>query len=782
MAIELLSSSIPNLINGVSQQPPALRLPSQAQSQLNGLSSVVNGLSKRPNTQLIKKLGTHNEIQNCFIHTMQRDNNEFYILVISTTSVRVFDQYGVERTVSGTASYLSGLTSPATELSATTVNDYTFIVNKTKTVADLPNLTNTRNPEALVYLKKGDYNCKYQIKITKGTVNYLSTVTTMSSTQSSTALTQNAEASIRTDTIINDLKTFNGTTGNPSNITMTDYGNVIHFESTDGTDFTIETEDSVGDTALFAFKDTTSDFKKLPPVGPTGFKIAVIGDNTKGQDDYYVELKTPETNGKQVWKETIKDGVKFVLNSSTLPVRLISNASGTFSLGSITWDTRKVGDDDTNPFPSFVGQKINDIFFYKNRLGILSGENVIMSENGSFYNFFVKTVLTTLDSAPIDVAVSNNQVSVLKHAVPFDSSLLLFSDLNQFRLEGDGVLTNETLSINVSTSFEADLTAKPVSAGKNVYFATSRNSFAGIREYFVDSDIDTNDAAEITAHVPAYIKGSVTDLAASSNEDMLLVKGSDEPHIVYVYSYYWQGREKLQAAWSKWSFTGNVRNFLFSGSDIYLVTDDYFGGTCLEKLSLNQQPTTTNSVTNATTAFIPLLDRSYKMSASDFTNNAFVVPYSHPDAKIVGDNGSYYTSVSAFNSDVPTTGEYWYGIPYSFEYTFSEVIMKLAEQPVTTGGRLQLRNMSISFNDTATFKTSVEYEARPAKETTFNASTLNSVNSSLNQISVASGDYRFGILGEASNVKVTIKNDEYTPCTFQSAEWEGIFNTRNRRI
>ena len=229
MAIELLSSSIPNLINGVSQQPPALRLPSQAQSQLNGLSSVVNGLSKRPNTQLIKKLGTYNELQNCFIHTMQRDNNEFYILVISTTNVRVFDQYGVERTVSGTASYLSGLTNPATELSATTVNDYTFIVNKTKTVADQSYLTNTRNPEALVYLKKGDYNCKYQIKITKGTVNYLSTVTTMSSTQSSTALTQNAEASIRTDTIINDLKTFNGTTGNPSNITMTEYGNVIHY-------------------------------------------------------------------------------------------------------------------------------------------------------------------------------------------------------------------------------------------------------------------------------------------------------------------------------------------------------------------------------------------------------------------------------------------------------------------------------------------------------------------------------------------------------------------------
>ena len=781
MAIELLSSSIPNLINGVSQQPPALRLPSQATEQINGLSSVVNGLSKRPNTHFIKRLGNQNEFDNCFIHTMQRDSNEFYILVISTTAIRVFDQYGVERTVSGSASYLSGISDPARQLSATTVNDFTFIVNKNKSTVKSATQTSSRNPEALVYLKKGDYSTNYEIKITKGGTTHRSTYTTMSSTQSSDGLTQSAELSIRTTSIISNLLSFNYG-GNPTNVTMTTYGNVIHFESTDGSDFSIETKDGVGDTALLSFKDTTADFKKLPPEGPTGFKIAVIGDNTKAQDDYYVELQQPESNGGQVWKETTADAIQKRILASTMPHKLVSNSNGSFDFDPITWDERKVGDDDTNPFPSFIGQKINDVFFYKNRLGLLAGENVIMSEDGSFYNFFAKTVLTTLDSGPIDVAVSNNQVSILKHAVPFDSSLLLFSDLNQFRLQGDGILSNETISINVSTSFEADLTSKPVSAGKNVYFATSRNSFAGIREYFVDSEIETNDAADITAHIPAYIKGSVTDLSASSNEDMLLVKGSSEPNIVYVYSYYWQGREKLQAAWSKWTFTGTVRNFLFNGSDIYLVTDDSFGGTCLERLSLNQQPTTTNSVTNATTAFIPLLDRSYKMSPSDFTNNAFVAPYAYPDAKIVGDNGSYYTSVSAFNSDVPTTGEYWYGIPYSFEYTFSEVVMKLAEQPVTTGGRLQLRNMSVAFNNTATFKTLVEYEARPDKETTFNASTLNSVNSSLNQISVASGNYRFGILGESSNVKVTLTNDDFTPCTFQSAEWEGIFNTRNRRI
>jgi hypothetical protein len=780
MAIELLSSSIPNLINGVSQQPPALRLPSQATEQTNGLSSVVNGLSKRPNTHFIKRLGNSNEFNNCFIHTMQRDSNEFYILVISTSAIRVFDRYGVERSVSGSASYLTGITDPATQLSATTVSDFTFIVNKNKSAVKSATQTPTRNPEALAYIKKGEYASTYTIKITKGGSVHTSSYTTGNSSHDTTSAIRTAENSIRTSTITSNLASFNSG-GNPSNVTITNYGNVLYFEATDGVDFEIETTDSIGDTALLGFKDTVADFKTLPPEGPTGFRIAVVGDNTKGQDDYYVQLQQPTSNSKQVWKETTAGGIQKRILASTMPHKLVSNSGGSFTFEPITWDERNVGDEDTNPFPSFINEKINDIFFYKNRLGVLSGENVIMSEDGSFYNFFAKTVLTTLDSGPIDVSVSNNQVSILKHAIPFDSSLLLFSDLNQFRLQGDGVLTNETISINVSTSFEADLTAKPVSAGKNVYFATKRNFFGGLREYFVDSEIETNDAADITAHVPKYIEGSVTDLAASSNEDMLLVKGSEEDNTVYVYSYYWQGREKLQAAWSKWTFTGKVLNVLFNKSDIYIITDDTQGGTVLEKIELNKLPTASNSVTNATQPFVPLLDRSHQIEASDMVNGAFVPPYANSDSVIVGNNGEYFTSVSQYNAAVPSSGTFYYGVPYLFEYKFSPIVMKLAEQPVTDG-RLQLRNMTVAFNDVGTFQTIVTHKARDAKLTTFNANTLDSTGSTLNQISIGSGSYRFSVLGEASGVDVVLRNYAYTPCTFQSAEWEGIFNTRNRRI
>ena len=50
-----ISQKIPNLVNGVSQQPDDLSLFSQGQDQVNGFSSVVEGLKKRPPTEYIAK-------------------------------------------------------------------------------------------------------------------------------------------------------------------------------------------------------------------------------------------------------------------------------------------------------------------------------------------------------------------------------------------------------------------------------------------------------------------------------------------------------------------------------------------------------------------------------------------------------------------------------------------------------------------------------------------------------------------------------------------------------
>ena len=64
----LINHSIPNLINGVSQQSESLRLGSQAESQINGLASVVEGLKKRTPTEFIKRISINSKEANLSIN------------------------------------------------------------------------------------------------------------------------------------------------------------------------------------------------------------------------------------------------------------------------------------------------------------------------------------------------------------------------------------------------------------------------------------------------------------------------------------------------------------------------------------------------------------------------------------------------------------------------------------------------------------------------------------------------------------------------------------------
>jgi len=52
----VVSQSIPNLINGISQQNPVQRNVGQAESQINFQSNIIDGLSKRPPTEFVKNL------------------------------------------------------------------------------------------------------------------------------------------------------------------------------------------------------------------------------------------------------------------------------------------------------------------------------------------------------------------------------------------------------------------------------------------------------------------------------------------------------------------------------------------------------------------------------------------------------------------------------------------------------------------------------------------------------------------------------------------------------
>ena len=734
----LVSSSIPNLANGVSQQAPSVRLDSQAEEQVNAFSSIISGLRKRPPTQHLATLVTNAVASgNYFIHTINRDVSERYIVIADNSALRVFGFDGTEYTVAVPQgySYLS-TGSPLTDFKSVTIADYTFILNKSVSTVVTASSSTPTHPEAIVHCKQGNYATDYKIFI--------------DDVQKATYTTSASDkADLKTNNIANQLAT-QLVANCGSGYTITWDGSAIRIQRTDGSDFTLRTEDSYGNQALIGAKGSIQRFSDLPRRAFNGVKMKVVGEGNSEADNYYVEYEAGD-GAQGVWKETIAEGHDSTLSNTSMPWRLTRQANGTFIFEPNSWTSRSVGDDISSPDPSFVGKKLNDIFFHRNRLGVIADENVIFSRSGSYFDFYPETVTTVLATDPIDVAVSHTKVSILRHAIPFNETLLLFSDQTQFMLSAGDSLTPATVSINQTTEYESSLRAEPVGAGEYVYFATNREGFTGVREFFVQADTSSNSAIDTTLNVPRYIKGKATSLVSNTNEDMLFVltDGVHAKPSCYVYKYLKRDNQALQMSWSRWEFPHATRilNLSVIESTAYWLIQR---GTLitLEKMQLQESPELT------TTGKMVYLDG---ITAG--------------------------TSPSANQVKTTIDGESFVGYPYTMSYTFSTQYKRSAgaggSQVTDTSGRLQLRQFKLLYQNTGKFKVTTDTQGQLH---TYNFAEPALGLLTLGSVALTSGTFEFPLLSKNDRVKITVSNDTPYPCAFQSAEWTGYYTTKSRRI
>ena len=332
------------------------------------------------------------------------------------------------------------------------------------------------------------------------------------------------------------------------------------------------------------------------------------------------------------------------------------------------------------------------------------------------------------------------------------------------------------MSIDVATQFEASLRAKPQGAGRFVFFPVRRGTWSGVREYFVeDSTETTNNALEVTAHIPRYINGEVRKLAASSNEEMLIALTENEPSKMYVYRYYWSASEKLQSSWSTWTFDGNILNVDFNMSEIYVVIqrDD---GIFLEVINLSRD----TAIAYTDGGFPVHLDRRVRLESG----GTETLPYTDSDTIYVT-AGGIILDTSDVNfatnlSNALSTNVVYAGIPYLFRYKFSEIVVKKENEPVTTG-RLQIRNISVVYNDTGYFQAVISPSERTVSTETFTGRVVGSTNNRIGAVSIESGTFRIPVQAQSSNVEIELRSDSYLPCIFQSAEWEAMYHLRNKR-
>jgi hypothetical protein len=554
--------------------------------------------------------------------------------------------------------------------------------------------------------------------------------------------------------------------------------------------------------ATFGITGSVQSFQKLPEVAGQGEVYEIKGTDESGFTTYYV------IRDGGVWNEVVRPGLQNLFDAATMPHALVRIAPGVFELNRFSWAPRRVGDEYTNPHPTFVGRQVRDVFFYKNRLGFAVDENAVLSRAGDFGVFHRMTVLDVLADDVIDVAASETTVAKLDFAVPFASALMLFSDQVQFRLNHEGRVSPGAMSLDVATRYQMSKKARPAGLGSDVYFVAETADWAKVYEYYVKDDAALTDAAELTAHVPRYIPAGVTKVIPAGDHDALFVLTAGAPNRIYGYKFYWQDENsKAQSAWCHWELDAdaNILSGTVVDNSLHLVVERPTG-VSLERISLD-------SGRNAPGLdFQVYLDRRVQLSGTYFPTDdwtEFVLPYDvRPEDRsgfrvvlgggFTGRRGALVnsTTIEWHPTDarlVRVRGDYSVapvlaGFAYRASYTFSEQFMKSSQEVPVTTGRLQLRTFTVYYTDTAFFRTEVRpYGADaevetivPAKMADFTGKTLGDASLVLGEPSFHEGSYSFQIYGNSDVAVVTLSNDSHLASNFQSAEWEGFYQNRAR--
>ena len=870
----LVSSTIPNLINGVSQQPAALRLASQAEAVINCMPSPVEGLKKRPPFNHIARLFEgHSGPGRPFFTVVDRDGANRWGILLQDGSIRVFGLDGETYTVAtpdGT-DYLDIAGEPSSQFRVASVADYTFIVNREKTPALLTgedDLSPVWGTKGMVFVKAAAYGTEYKVKVNStevsvktrpvggdtfsatysqsGTtvtvtcnnhgwkvgykINFAAltgtslngqftiataatntfTFTANNSVSTSGNCSVNYNPTLSTIDIAKELRDALAAQAALSGFTFTADEYIIRITKNDGGAYELEATDGFDAASIRTIKGEVSTITDLPTKAEHGFIVKIQGDTVSEFDDWYLqfEAKSGSGFGDGVWKETVAPGIPYKLDPATMPHVLVREADGTFTFKQFEWSPRIAGDADSAPEPSFVGHPINNITVFRNRLVLLSDENVIMSAADEFERFFPETVQTVLDSDPIDLTASGAQVNILLAAVPFASTLLLFSRHSQFRLEsGQNTvlpLTSKTASITAMTAFELLDTVDPVPVGRTIYFPVPRGPFSGLREYFLPettSPVPTSD--EVTAAVPRFVPSDVVQLTATVSEEAVAVLTKSQPKRVYLYKFFFQGDQKLQSAWSYWETEGDKQllGMQFVDSDLYVVVQ-YADGVYLEQVVVRPENI------DPGVDYELLVDRKADQSKCTvaLTNpdgldvqSTITLPYPRSE-------GAEYVVVGVGNGLAPgqtikpiaqgsntitvrgdlTSAQFWVGELYSMRYEFSTPYLK--EQPqgggvsIIGGPRLQMRTWTLMHDRSGHFEVWVTPRGRQQRKHPFNGLVMGDAGVPLGTVAQQVGKFRVPVMAQNIDTKVEIYSRSALPCRVQSAEWEGMYYSRTERL
>ena len=630
-----ITQTVPNFLGGVSRQTDDKKLINQVTDCTNGYPDPTFGLLKRPGMRHINVLkkedGTAfnaSELEGAAWFYIDRDNAGSYVGCIKGREIYVWtkDKGIFCEVVNQGKPYLTG--TKQQDYHFRSVQDVTVITNKTRKTSMKLAPEPVANSVATLKLNELSSGKKYSVTIQGVTKEVTSTTTTtfdemlFRDKDDETAQTEEARKgdvgehlidAIRdliidqqtaneefegiwslesyTDSIV--IKRF-ALGDKETSAVKTDYSDL---SGRDPLGFTIKAHGGVGNIGLEAFQDSVSKSSDLPAESFTGHHVQIRNTNS-ADDDYYLEFfafnTDPDTGkgrGKGYWRETVARDTSPGLKGTTMPYQLERDSEFKFTFKAINWVGKLVGDDKSNPKPSFIGKPITSTFFYNNRFGMLSDDNIILSAANDPFNFFVKSALTQVDSDPVDLNVASVQPVTLTDVLPSPQGLLLFSARQQFQMLSASAtkITPNTTIIRSIANYEMDPNITPVDVGTTAAFLTKVPGYSKLFTLQLRDLEQSPMVVDISKVVLEWLPDSIDSLSVSPQNSVIMLTDRGSEYL-YLYRFYNNGEKDLFQAWVKWELPSAIQSAQIIDDDVVIVSqheDEY----TLSSITLDAIPT-----------------------------------------------------------------------------------------------------------------------------------------------------------------------------------------------
>ena len=547
-------------------------------------------------------------------------------------------------------------------------------------------------------------------------------------------------------------------------------------------------------------QSSVNDVQNLPNQCKNGYIVKVSNALRSEEDDYYLKFEGQNGNdGNGSWTECAKPGITTTLTN--MPLVIQRTAATTFTVKQFTYGTRDVGDEFTNPMPSFVGKRINKVLFFRNRLAFLAGENVITSRPGTLGtpNFFIETALTVSVADPVDISAASMFPSDLFDGIEINAGLLVFSTNQQFLLASDDTVFNpDTAKLRSIATFNYNEKMPPISLGTTVAYIDNSGKFSRFNEMANSSREGEPNIIEVSKVVPTLLPKNI-DLITNSRENSIVLIGKTGTDVVFGYKYFQTADKRAQAAWFKWKLNNPLTYHFIVNDEYFFLDSDYY----LQSIKLVQTETDP-SIVQDNVDFLLHVDNHTTVSGGSFNSTTNLTTFTgvswlntvttpNHDLVVIDTNTNSsrvgrYAKATVSGTSFTLPGN-WSGATLTIGYIYPyEVKLPTLYPSKIEGSRstadvnssLVLHRVKFHFGKIGLYETTLERVGKNDYTEIYESTELDEYDAS-DAPYLEEFIQTVPVYEKNTNVEITLKSSHPAPATLRSMSWEGDYSPKYYR-